>query len=706
MRVAVLGPLEVLTDASVPVAVPGATERLLLAVLAAGAPGVVDRDRLLGSLSGDEGLESSEESLRAHLGCLRGFLEPALPEHSSGQFVLRRGRGYVLAVGRCNVDALRFTDLVHRGRARLAAGDPAEAIRFLSTAVALWRGEPFADWPAADFAEAERSRLHELRTDAEEALAEARRSLRDHADAVAVQPRAVRLPVPRTPPDDVRLAPEQAPHREQETPVAPPDTGAEPLDTLDRPGLRGGREPGRGRGRTPMLAGILVAALVVAGLAIRSQQEAGHAVVSADRVARASVVADANRLAALASTADALDTSLLLSVEAVRLADTPETRAGLYAAVAGLGRVQRVRSFRGVPQDPVLSGGGRTLSFGIGTAVVTWPVGPDVVPHVLMDIPGAWGHWRTTAASPTEDELLGAGVANGVPWLRMISTSADSRLLLEGDQLGGSPLDAAISADGRRILLLVAAPDEAAPKGSSRWRLLDVAVADGTKRNTGVAGRFPAPVGSLLADFADDAGSFVLWDAGGSAPAVRADLVDGRITPIQLQRRPAPTTAFRALPSGTAQLWGDGAVTLADRAGATAQFLDVQKSPVRDVAVSPDGTWAVTAGDGPGLFRWDVDASTGRWSSPKRMTGHRDDVAGVVVDATGRTLFTVALDGTVISWDMTSRSVPSDRVDRRAPDTAAWLHEACTVVTRDLTPVEWRKYLPDRRWEPTCTDLI
>src|SRR4051812_45591874 len=67
MRVAVLGPLEVLTDASVPVAVPGATERLLLAVLAAGAPGVVDRDRLLGSLSGDECLESAEESLRAHL---------------------------------------------------------------------------------------------------------------------------------------------------------------------------------------------------------------------------------------------------------------------------------------------------------------------------------------------------------------------------------------------------------------------------------------------------------------------------------------------------------------------------------------------------------------------------------------------------------------------------------------------------------------
>jgi hypothetical protein len=38
MRIAVLGPLEVLDEELAPVAVPGAKERLLLAVLVAGAP--------------------------------------------------------------------------------------------------------------------------------------------------------------------------------------------------------------------------------------------------------------------------------------------------------------------------------------------------------------------------------------------------------------------------------------------------------------------------------------------------------------------------------------------------------------------------------------------------------------------------------------------------------------------------------------------
>jgi hypothetical protein len=40
MRIAVIGPLDVRSDDGAPVAVPGAKERLLLAVLAAGAPGV------------------------------------------------------------------------------------------------------------------------------------------------------------------------------------------------------------------------------------------------------------------------------------------------------------------------------------------------------------------------------------------------------------------------------------------------------------------------------------------------------------------------------------------------------------------------------------------------------------------------------------------------------------------------------------------
>src|SRR5688500_8130978 len=107
MRIAVLGPLEVLSDAGVPVPVPGATERLLLAVLAAGVPDAVRTGRLLAVLPGDGGQEPAEETLRAHLRRLRGDLQPGLPERSSGQYVLRRGPGYVLAVGHSDIDATR-----------------------------------------------------------------------------------------------------------------------------------------------------------------------------------------------------------------------------------------------------------------------------------------------------------------------------------------------------------------------------------------------------------------------------------------------------------------------------------------------------------------------------------------------------------------------------------------------------------------------
>src|SRR4051812_14285944 len=98
MRIAVLGPLEVTTDDSTPVPVRGEMERLLLGVLVAGAPDVVPADRLLAALSdaGDPGAVG--ESWRVHLAGLRSALQPGLPQRSSGQYVLRRGPGYRLAL--------------------------------------------------------------------------------------------------------------------------------------------------------------------------------------------------------------------------------------------------------------------------------------------------------------------------------------------------------------------------------------------------------------------------------------------------------------------------------------------------------------------------------------------------------------------------------------------------------------------------------
>lgn len=154
-------------------------------------------------------------------------------------------------------------------------------------------------------------------------------------------------------------------------------------------------------------------------------------------------------------------------------------------------------------------------------------------------------------------------------------------------------------------------------------------------------------------------------------------------------------------PTGVAQLWTDGVVTTLDRSGTPIQELDAHGSAVYDVVVSPDGTWAVSAGAGGVVVLWGVDPRTGRWSERERLPGHVGGVAGVEVDWSGRTLVTVAEDRTAISWDMSPAGAPP----LPGADTSALLDRACAIVARDLTPAEWARYLPDRPYAPTCTDL-
>ena len=79
MRIAVLGPLEVTNDDGRPIAVPGGKERLLLAVLAREAPGVVSTDRLAEALWNGNPPVSAHKSLQSHLVRLRSSLEPGRP---------------------------------------------------------------------------------------------------------------------------------------------------------------------------------------------------------------------------------------------------------------------------------------------------------------------------------------------------------------------------------------------------------------------------------------------------------------------------------------------------------------------------------------------------------------------------------------------------------------------------------------------------
>ncbi|MFL6096868.1 MAG: BTAD domain-containing putative transcriptional regulator [Blastococcus sp.] len=692
MRVAVLGPLVVTTNDSAPVSVPGADERLLLAVLTTQAPGVVPTAALLEALRCGGTPAPDGEAVHDAVRRLRSALEPGLPERSSGQYVLRRGPGYALAVPRGDVDASRFSDLARRGHARVDA-DPAEAEWLLSTALGLWRGEPYGEWPHAPFAEAERRRLAAARGAAEADLLEARARPRTRGAARAVSAVGSGRPPLGRPATAWATAAIPRPRDEPPPVPAPQDPGtprilaAETVTSVTP----------RARGPLILVTGLvvlLVAALFVARLSGRSEQRAGQAVTAAD----------ADRLAALSRTEEQLGVAMLLAAQAYRLADTSDTRGALTAVLDGHQRVERAVSFYGVPQDAVLSGG-RTLTFGVGVSVVGWPVGPETVPREILPIPGPWGEWIVAAPSPVEDVVLGAGMGRHGAWIRRVSTlNGTSHLLAEGDQVGGRPVAGAVSPDGRQLYLVVAQPYDADPDHSSRWHLIDVDVPEGSRRDTGITGVVTAPLDRVAANFAEDAGSFVVWDDDTSSPSgTLVQLADGRQVPIPVLPGHSGSRGFHAYPGGAVQLWDDGGITLVGRDGKVVQELGARQRPVHDVAVSPDGRWAVTGGNDGEVFRWDIDPSTGRWSGREALRGHTGDVVSVELDAAGRLLATVSVDHTAITWDMSN---DGPRPGRGSADPKARLHAACAIAGRDLTPVEWRRILPDRPWQPTCSDVL
>jgi WD40 repeat protein len=664
--------LEVTANDSAPVHVPGAQERLLLAVLASRAPDPVPADRLV-ELLGDR------EALTAAVHRLRAALEPRLPERSSGQFVLRRGPGYALTVPRGDVDASRFTDLAVRGHARLEQ-DPRDAEWLLGTTLGLWRGEPYEEWPDAPFAEVERRRLVELRSRAEADLADAR------ARVPVMAPR--RISVVRRP----ELVP-APPISWTPAPVAAPVPVPRPRETLElavatpRPGNR------RPLALAVGLVVLLVAALSVARLSGRSEQQ---------QTAQAARVADANRLAALSRNQTQLDLSLLMAAEAFRLAETPATRDALAQVLDGHGRVERAVSFYGVPQDAVLSGG-RTLTFGVGVSVVGWPVGPATVPREILPIPSFWGEWKVAAPSPVDDVVLGAGTGMQGPWVRRVSTlDGTSRLLLEGGEVGGQPVAGAMSPDGRQLHLLLAQPEDADPR-SSHWQVVDIDAQNGAVHDTGIHGVVGAPVGRVGAEFAEDAGSFVVWDDDTASPSgTLVHLADGRQVQIPVQPGTRGSSGFHAYSGGVLQFWDDGGLTLFDRDGHVRQEIGAVQKSVLDVAVAPDGRWAVTGGKDGEVFEWEIDPHTGRWYGRNALRGHTGDVVSVEVDAAGRLLATVSADHTAITWDMRIDG-PRNGQGPATPETR--LEVACAIAGRDLTAIEWHRVLPDRPWQPTCSDL-
>ena len=155
MEVRLLGPLEVVDDSGQTVAVPGARQRALLALLALNPGRVTSAEHLINELWPTSTPQRPDNALQLVVFKLRRALGAATIE--------TRPPGYLLVVPEENVDAHAFEAFVHRGRDAVAGDRTAQAIECFEAALDLWRGAALVEFGEVASAVSAAVRFEELR---------------------------------------------------------------------------------------------------------------------------------------------------------------------------------------------------------------------------------------------------------------------------------------------------------------------------------------------------------------------------------------------------------------------------------------------------------------------------------------------------------------------------------------------------------------
>ena len=154
----VLGPLEVHAGPE-EIVVPGPRLRTLLALLLVEPGRVVATRQLSAALWGRDAPAVSVKTVQTYMSRLRRSLEG----DATGVTIVARSPGYRLQVDPDAVDAVRFARLARAGRSALDAKRPDEAVESLRAALALWRGDAYAEFTEQLTLRVEADRLEELR---------------------------------------------------------------------------------------------------------------------------------------------------------------------------------------------------------------------------------------------------------------------------------------------------------------------------------------------------------------------------------------------------------------------------------------------------------------------------------------------------------------------------------------------------------------
>ena len=164
-------------------ALGGSKQRALLALLLVHANETLSNERLIDELWGERPPATAAKTVQVHVSRLRKVLT-AVAGPGEEVVLVTREHGYQLKLDPELLDSHRFERLVAEGGRKLAQGHPEEAASTLEAALSLWRGAALAEFAHEPFAQAEASRLEDLRVAAIERLNEAKLALGRHADLV------------------------------------------------------------------------------------------------------------------------------------------------------------------------------------------------------------------------------------------------------------------------------------------------------------------------------------------------------------------------------------------------------------------------------------------------------------------------------------------------------------------------------------------
>ncbi|MFC0626022.1 AfsR/SARP family transcriptional regulator [Kribbella deserti] len=170
LMVRVLGPIDVVNGGAIhPVA--GVRRSAVLAILALQPGQVVSAERLIDLVWADDAPATALNTLQSTVSFLRRTL-------GLRDTLLARSSGYVLSVGGEGVDAVLAERLIRESR---HLEDPAQIVKQLGSALAMWRGEPLGGLAGQSWFDDHVGRLQMLRRSALQSLTDARLALGEHA---------------------------------------------------------------------------------------------------------------------------------------------------------------------------------------------------------------------------------------------------------------------------------------------------------------------------------------------------------------------------------------------------------------------------------------------------------------------------------------------------------------------------------------------